>query len=65
MSEEEIDIDKYDNELLRSLDKLKFRYKFLVERNKELELENKNLQEMYEKRVNEYLELKKKVGDIE
>lgn len=57
---EEINTEKYDNELLRSLDKLKFRYKYLLDRNTELELENKNLREMYENRVNEYLKLKVK-----
>ena len=54
-----------DKDLLKALDDLKYRLNYLHNRNLELENENKYLKEMYEKRVNEYLELKKRVGDIE
>lgn len=54
-----------DKDFLKTLDDLKYRLNYLHNRNLELEHENKYLKEAYEKRVNEYLELKKKVGDIE
>lgn len=54
-----------DKDLLRALDDLKYRLNYLHNRNLELEKENEYLKEAYENRVNEYLELKDKVGDIE
>ena len=58
-------MNKYNKENLKKCNDVYNALRYYISRVEELENENKNLKEMYENRVNEYLKLKKKVGDIE